>query len=244
MGADESAAVILNLDLHSHSRFSADGVSEPEEMVATAKARGLHGFAITDHNTCACVDYFEEKGFLRADGQPVDGFLIVPGQEITTREGHLLALGVRLPDTLKGMPAAEAVDLIHARGGLAIPPHPYDYFRAGIRENVLDALPIDALEVFNAATTFRRCNRQAFAYAQKRGLPMTAASDSHHVEALGVSYTILDVETFDVAGVLQAITRNPALQQRYLTPKEALRKTFNNVFRFGSKKRAKKTAEV
>jgi predicted metal-dependent phosphoesterase TrpH len=30
-------------------------VSEPEEMVQAAKERGLHGFAITDHNTCACV---------------------------------------------------------------------------------------------------------------------------------------------------------------------------------------------
>ena len=233
--------MILNIDLHSHSRFSSDGVSEPEEMIATAKARGLHGFAITDHNTSECIDYFEAKGYLRPDGEPVDGFLIVPGQEITTREGHLLALGVRLPD-LKGIPAAEAVERIHKEGGLAIPPHPYDYFRAGIRESVLDALPFDAIEVFNAATTFRRCNRQAFDYAQRRGLPMTAASDSHHVEALGVSYTILDVETFNVAGVLKAIVKNPALQQRYLTPKEALRKTFNNVFRFGSRKKARAKA--
>jgi predicted metal-dependent phosphoesterase TrpH len=230
--------VILSIDLHAHSRVSADGVSEPEEMIETAKARGLHGFAITDLNPSACVDYFEAKGFLRPDGEPVDGFLIVPGQEITTREGHLLALGLKLPD-LKGIPAAEAVEIIHQAGGLAIPPHPYDYFRAGIREAVLDTLPFDAIEVFNAATTFRRCNRQAFDYAQRRGLPMTAASDSHHVEALGVSYTILDVETFNVAGVLKAIVRNPALQQRYLTPKEALRKTFNNVFRFGSRKKAK-----
>jgi hypothetical protein len=45
------------IDLHCHSRFSSDGVSEPEEMVQAARERGLHGFAITDHNTCACVDY-------------------------------------------------------------------------------------------------------------------------------------------------------------------------------------------
>jgi predicted metal-dependent phosphoesterase TrpH len=53
----------LFLDLHCHSRFSADGVAEPEALVAAARARGLHGFAITDHNTCACVDYFEQHGF-------------------------------------------------------------------------------------------------------------------------------------------------------------------------------------
>ena len=45
--------------------------------------------------------------------------------------------------------------VIHQCGGLAIPPHPYDMFRAGIREPILDQLPIDALEVFNAAISFR-----------------------------------------------------------------------------------------
>src|SRR6202789_4226745 len=127
----------LFIDLHCHSRFSADGVAEPEALVAEARAKGLNGFAITDHNTSACVDYFEQHGFLNKEGTPVNGLLIIPGQEITTAEGHLLALGVSLPDNLKGIPAAEAVKLIHEKGGLAIPPHPYDFFRAGIREDVL-----------------------------------------------------------------------------------------------------------
>ena len=233
--------MILNFDLHCHSKFSSDGISEPEERVAAAKAKGLHGIAITDHNTCACVDYFESHGLLRPDGLPVDGFLIIPGQEITTKEGHLLALGVRMPD-LKGIAAREAVELIHAQGGLAIPPHPYDYFRAGIREQVLDTLPLDGIEVFNAATTFKRCNTQAFEYAQRRGLPMTAASDSHHVEALGVAYTILETEEFRVAGVLRAITKSTELQKRYLTPKDAFKKTFNNVFRLRRKRTSKASA--
>jgi predicted metal-dependent phosphoesterase TrpH len=228
--------VKFNLDLHTHSRFSADGVSDPEDMVIQAKKVGLHGFAITDHNTCACVEYFLQHGHMREDGQPVDGLLIIPGQEITTSAGHLLALGVRLPD-LKGISAPEAVELIHQAGGLAIPPHPYDLFRAGIREPVLDALPLDALEVFNAATTLRRYNRFAFEYAQRRRLPMTAGSDAHHVEALGVAYSIIDCESLDLASVLSGIKQGPALQQIYMTPKDAIRKTWNNVFRLGRKGR-------
>ncbi len=229
----------FNIDLHSHSRFSADGVAEPENMVARAKAIGLHGFAITDHNTCACVDYFLQHGFMREDGLPVDGLLIIPGQEITTSAGHLLALGVRLPD-LKGIPPAEAVELIHASGGLAIPPHPYDMFRAGIREHILDSLPIDALEVFNAATTLKRYNRQAFEYAQRKQLPMTAGSDAHHEEALGVAYTIIEAEELNVAGILNGIKRAPDLKQSYLSPKDAFRKTWNNVFRLKRTPRIKK----
>jgi predicted metal-dependent phosphoesterase TrpH len=231
--------VQLLLDLHCHSRFSADGVAEPEDMVAEARAKGLHGFAVTDHNTSACVDYFEEHGFLNREGLPVDGLLIIPGQEITTAEGHLIALGICLPDNLKGIPAFDAVKLIHEKGGLAIPPHPYDRFRAGIREPVLETLELDALEVFNAATTLKRYNRQAFDYAQSRGLAMTASSDAHDSEALGTAYSILEAETFSVAGVLDAIRKGPALRQRYLTPASALKKTWNNVFRLRRKPRAK-----
>jgi predicted metal-dependent phosphoesterase TrpH len=221
----------LLIDLHCHSRFSADGVAEPEALVEEARAKGLNGFAITDHNTSACVDYFEKHGFLNKEGTPVNGLLIIPGQEITTAEGHLLAIGISLPDNLKGIPAAEAVKLIHEKGGLAIPPHPYDFFRAGIREPVLQTLDIDGLEVFNAATTFKRYNKHAFKYAQLRGLPMTAASDAHDHAALGTAYSILEAEEFSVAGVLQAIRKGPALRQRYLTPANAFKKTWNNVFR-------------
>ena len=232
----------LLFDLHSHSRFSADGVAEPEDMVKVAKEKGLNGFAITDHNTCACVEYFLQKGLMNKEGTPVDGLLIIPGQEITTAEGHLLALGITLPD-LKGIPALEAVALIHQAGGLAIPPHPYDFFRAGIREPVLETLEIDALEVFNAATTLKRYNKQAFQYAQNRGLPMTASSDAHDSAALGTAYSILEAETFSVAGVLEAIRRGPALRQRYLTPANAFKKTWNNVFRL-RRKREPKTQEA
>jgi predicted metal-dependent phosphoesterase TrpH len=229
----------LLIDLHCHSRFSADGVAEPEALVTEARLKGLNGFAITDHNTCACVDYFETHGFLNKEGLPVDGLLIIPGQEITTAEGHLLAIGVRLPDNLKGIPALDAVRIIHEAGGLAIPPHPYDRFRAGIREPVLDTLELDALEAFNAATTLKRYNRHAFDYAQTRGLPMTAASDAHDHEALGTAYSILEAEAFSVAGVLDAIRKGPALRQRYLTPANALKKTWNNVFRLRRRRKAK-----
>ena len=218
------------IDLHTHSFFSGDGVSSPEAMIEAARARGLHGFALTDHNTCEGIEYLIGRGLMRADGRPVDGFLIVPGVEVTTDEGHLLCIGAMLP-AMKGRPAAEVCAAIHAAGGLAIPPHPYDLFRAGIRRAVLDTLPIDALEVFNAATTLRRYNRRAFDYARWRNLPMTAASDAHHAAAIGTAYTILDTEDFTVAGVLRQILRSNELAQNYLTPAQTFRKTWANWLR-------------
>jgi predicted metal-dependent phosphoesterase TrpH len=225
----------FKIDLHTHSFFSGDGVSSPEDMVAAARAKGLHGFAITDHNTCEAVTYFLEKGFMREDGSAVDNFLIIPGVEVTTAEGHLLCIGATLP-YLKGRPAREVCDLIHERGGLAIPPHPYDLFRAGIRFSTLEKLPVDAIEVFNAATTLRRYNSYAFKYAQLRGLPMTAASDAHHEAAIGTAYTILNTDELSVRSVLSQIVKGTELNQKYLTPRDSVRKTWNNWLRLRRRK--------
>ncbi len=224
-----------HFDLHCHSHFSADGVSSPEALIAAARKKGLHGFAMTDHNTCEAVDYMIARGLMRADGVPVDGFLVIPGVEVTTDEGHLLCLGATLPN-LKGQPAAEVCQLIHAAGGLAIPPHPYDIFRAGIRRKVLDRLEIDALEVFNAATTLHRYNKKAYKYAQERNLPMTSSSDAHHEDAVGAAYTIMDTADFTVRGVLAQIKRPNQLNQTYLRPKDKIRKTWNNWLRLRRKR--------
>ncbi len=230
-----------NIDLHAHSFFSGDGVSSPEELIAAARSKGLHGFAMTDHNTCDAVSYMLEKGLMREDGLPVDNFLIIPGVEVTTSDGHLLCLGTVLP-FMKGKPAREVCAAIHEHGGLAVPPHPYDLFRAGIRQNVLEEIEIDALEVFNSATTLKRYNRQAFEFAQMKGLPMTAGSDAHHEAAIGTAYTILHTEDFSVKGLLAQILRSTDLNQKYLSPKDTLRKTWNNWLRLRPKKRLKKLA--
>jgi predicted metal-dependent phosphoesterase TrpH len=223
------------IDLHCHSFFSGDGVSSPEALIAAARRKGLHGFALTDHNTSDGCRYLLDKGLVREDGQPVDNFLIIPGVEVTTAEGHLLCLGVILP-YLKGHPAEEVCKMTREMGGVAIPPHPYDLFRAGIRQSVLDSLPIDGLEVFNAATTLKRYNRMAFEYATMRGLPMTAGSDAHHEAAIGTAYTILRTTDFSVGGLLKQIVEGTELNQQYLTPRDALRKTWNNWLRLRRKR--------
>jgi predicted metal-dependent phosphoesterase TrpH len=197
----------IRLDLHTHSRFSFDGFSEPEDMVRVARRRVLHGLAITDHDTCAGVDYFEQEGLIRDDGRPVDGFLIIPGQEVSTAEGHLLALDAWLPD-LRGIPAKEAVELIHLLGGVAIAAHPFDQFRHGLArhgEPHLDALEIDGVECLNAACTFLGSNRQASDYALRRDITRTGSSDAHFAEHVGVAWTDMETAELSLAAVLAAL---------------------------------------
>ena len=40
----------LTLDLHLHSQASPDGRMTVEEIAAAARARGLHGVAVCDHD--------------------------------------------------------------------------------------------------------------------------------------------------------------------------------------------------
>lgn len=219
-----------SFDLHLHTHYSADACGSPEAMIEAAKRRGLSGIALTDHNTCDAVDYLARKGMIREDGQPVDGFLIVPGVEVSTADGHLLCLGTRLP-FMKGKPASEVVTAIRERGGVAVAPHPYDRFRAGIREEVLNDLDLAALETFNAAVSLKRFNDHAAAYARKRGLAATAGSDAHHASAAGISHTAYDLSEFSLAALLGAIPRGGHLSANYLPFTESMKKNFGNWFR-------------
>src|SRR5438046_6959713 len=137
--------MLFNIDLHTHSFFSGDGISSPEDRTAAARAKGLHGIAITDHNTCDAVSYLLDKGLMRLDGLPVNDFLVLPGVEITTADGHLLCIGETLP-YLKGKPAREVCEMIHQRGGLEIPPHHYDLIRAGFILSSLETITIDTID--------------------------------------------------------------------------------------------------
>jgi argininosuccinate lyase len=70
-----------------------------------------------------------------------------------------------------------------------------------------------------------------------KGLPMTAGSDAHHASAIGTAYTILNTDDFSVKGLLEQITKGTELNQRYLSPRDALRKTWNNWLRLRKRKR-------
>ncbi|OHE78800.1 MAG: hypothetical protein A3F67_04120 [Verrucomicrobia bacterium RIFCSPHIGHO2_12_FULL_41_10] len=219
-----------SFDLHLHTFFSKDAADSPESMIAAAKKKGLSGIAITDHDTCDGVEYLRRKGWIRSDGEAVDGFLIIPGVEVSTKEGHLLCLGTTLP-FMKGRRATEVVQAIQERGGIAIAPHAFDRFRAGIRQEVLSDLDLAALEIFNAAVSLRRFNDKAATFATHRSLASTAASDAHHASAVGVSTTSYDLRKLSLSTLLEAIPKGGHLEKNYLSPRQAMQKHFGNWFR-------------
>ena len=76
----------------------------------------------------------------------------------------------------------------------------------------------------------------AFDYATARGVPMTAGSDAHHEAAIGTAFTILETQDFSVKGILNQVKVRTDLAQRYMTVRDAIRKTWNNCLRLRRKR--------
>jgi hypothetical protein len=174
-------------DLHIHTTYS-DGTATVPDVLAHVAASNLHVIAITDHDAIA--------GALEARQLARDfGVEVIVGEEVSTAEGHVLALFIE--DVLPpGRPAAETIAAIHAQGGLCVAPHPYDWAvvslgRWGLRERCFADWRFDAIEGFNASLTWPRsgANKQAQHVALELGIPAVGGSDAHSVATIGTGVT-------------------------------------------------------
>ncbi len=179
-----TAARRWRVDLHTHTRFSGDSLTEPEALVAAARRAGLDRVAVTDHNTTA--------GALIAHRLAPD--LVIVGEEIATSGGgELIAYYVR--DALPaGLPLDEILRRLRAQGAVISIPHPFDRWRgsalgAALTRQIVDR--VDALEVFNARCLWMSDNSRAAALARECGKGVTAGSDGHTVRELGRAYVSL-----------------------------------------------------
>jgi predicted metal-dependent phosphoesterase TrpH len=178
-------SLTLRIDPHVHSEASYDG-SEPVELILEQAAEiGLDAVVITDHD----VLY---ESIRAAELAPQYGLIGIPGVEVSTDDGHLLALGVeQMPPA--GRPLAETVDWVRERGGVAVVPHPFQRSRHGVRRKTLAASDFDAIEVYNSWLFTGYKNRRARRFARAHGHPGVAGSDAHRVEFVGRAYTELRV---------------------------------------------------
>ena len=198
------SSVTVRIDPHVHSEDSYDGHEPVELILEHAADIGLDAVVITDHDTMG-----ESKR--AAELAPEYGLVGIPGVEVSTADGHLLAVGVdRMPP--RGESYAATVSWIHDRGGVAIVPHPFQRSRHGVRRRdiplpgsddredasddpaAVDAVDeVDAIEVFNAWLFTGSRNRRARRFAALHGYPGVAASDAHHLNYVGRAFTELTV---------------------------------------------------
>ena len=76
------------IDIHTHTYPTSDDSNlTPQDLISEAKKVGLDGICITDH------DGFWNPRDIEKIGIDND-FLVLPGCEVTTEEGHLLVYGL------------------------------------------------------------------------------------------------------------------------------------------------------
>ena len=190
---------MLSVELHSHSSLSYDGRDPVELLLGQAAAVGLDALAVTDHDE---IDASLKAAELASDYDLVG----IPGMEVTSEAGHVLALGVEelVPP---GLPFDETLDRIRELGGLAVVPHPFQNARHGVARHVTRAqlASADAIEVYNSRLFTGRSNRQAERFARQHDLPMTAGSDAHISEMVGQAVTEVDTTHRDASSILDAV---------------------------------------
>jgi len=210
-------------DVHMHTTFS-DGTGSVEDVLTyVEQATPLDVIAITDHDTI--------EGALRAQELAATRrcrFEVIVGEEISTREGHLLALFLqkRVPPHLS---IERSIELVHAQGGLAIVAHPFNrVFRFSVQRAVMDRLlrqpevHPDGIESLNgsfagigSSQIAMRLARSVYPWAEIGG------SDAHTLTAIGCAHTLFSGA--GVQGLRAALQRGETMPQgRYWQPREYL----------------------
>jgi len=186
---------MIKLDLHVHSKYSPDGTLSPTEIVKVAKKAGMKGVAITDHN---CV-----KGGGVGKKEARD-FLVIQGTEVSSAQGHILALGVR-EDIPKRLSIEETRDRIVALGGIAVPSHP---LRAvvGIGKKNLYKGVFEIIEGHNSDSLPHQ-NQELKRIVKELDLGVTGGSDGHIARHIGDAFTTLEMGMAGEDEVLDAIIK-------------------------------------
>ena len=205
----------IRIDLHIHSCYSEDAKGTPREIIKRLKKLGLDGACITDHNTV--------KGSLEALKEKINDFIIIPGVEISTLEGHILAIGVK-EDIPRDRHIDETVDLILDAGGVPVVPHLFRKM-SGIKRKNLELIvdKIDAIEVFNSCS-LPKTNIKVAKVAKELDLGGTGGSDAHDPEFAGYGYTVIDSSDCSIDSILSEIEKRKTWGEGRTLPLEVRKK--------------------
>ena len=196
---------VLEVDLHAHTRF-ADGFLSPFDLVVQAERRGLDALAITDHNMLFPAQI--GRWYSRAIGGPT----ILLGEEITTRDYHVHAVG--LTEAIDASaPLDHVIEESHRQGALVIAAHPVKRFWPLL----VPARPrIDATELMHPIALGGRSGDNGWRWDEMKAyyedaraggqrLTAVAASDYHFFSPLGVMRTLVFAKSASEEDVLAAL---------------------------------------
>ncbi len=185
------------VDLHLHeSTYSSDSKMTLQEMVEDARAKGLDGICVTDHDSMGL------REFAQAYSKEV-GFPIFVGVEYYSLWGDITAFGI---DSFpKERVAAQAfIDHVAAQGGFCIACHPFRNNNRGLEEHLRDVRGLNGVEVLNGSTSLQ-ANRRALSLCRELGLCPIGASDAHWTSQLGKYATWLPEHVDNMADFVRVL---------------------------------------
>ncbi|MBE3575140.1 MAG: CehA/McbA family metallohydrolase [Firmicutes bacterium] len=207
--AGEPGTACGRADLHVHTSASFDCPARPADIIWNAVQKGLTAVAVTDHDTVAGWGPMEEAA-RKAEDLGLAHLEIIRGEEVSTRDGHLLALFIE-EWIAPHRPLLDTVREVHAQGGVAVVAHPLSPLVSSVRRRLLDELAgdIDGLEVLNPSWGGYAARRTAWQLNRLYWhLAATGGSDAHLARYVGQAVTVYPGATaLDLkAALLEAAT--------------------------------------
>jgi predicted metal-dependent phosphoesterase TrpH len=179
-------------DLQIHTSVS-DGMADPHQLLDYVEEKtDLTAIAVTDHDSI--------RGGLMAHELWANGrysFDVIVGNEVTTQDGHLLALYIHEP-VPSLLSVQETLEAIHRQGGLAVIPHPLSWMTrslgpraiASVVQNPTELVYFDGIELANDTFAARLTRKRARRLNEDvYHLAETGGSDAHFLEAVGSAHT-------------------------------------------------------
>jgi predicted metal-dependent phosphoesterase TrpH len=182
-------------DLHIHTRHGDGMATVPALLAYVDEHTQLDVIAVTEHDTLRAAD--EARNLHASYAYRHE---LICGMEVTTLDGHLLALFIEEP-VASFHRIEPTLAAIHKQGGLAIVPHPLSWLTRSVGVKTLerigavanDGVYFDAIEEHNlspagrvTSARARRLNRERF------DLAAIGSSDAHFLQSIGGAFTEFD----------------------------------------------------
>jgi len=201
------------IDLHTHTRpLSHDSLLSPDELIDAARAAGLDAVCLTEHDFTWEPEKVHDLARRHA-------FTVIPGIEVNTEDGHIIAFG--LDQYVYGIHRiAELARLVDEAGGLLIAAHPHrrqlpwqlrhggDPEEASAWSEALERAAANpgyrcvcALEALNGRSSQRE-NDFSQELCARLGLPAVGGSDAHQWDDLGRCATEFQRPVADLAELI------------------------------------------
>ena len=212
------------IDMHNHTKTSSPcSLLSPEELIETARSRGLDGICVTEHLDIEGANVAQELGRKM-------NFPVFRGVEARSEFGDMLVFGY-YKDIPDGISLDDLCWYVHEVGGMIFVAHPY-HKRGGwnlytsMRHQGLDLdadwgkvrvlQELNGVEVINGQVA-DGANEKARLLAARLNVPGIGGSDSHAVDMIGRAVTRFDRQIASDEELVEALKNGhyKAMRLRY-----------------------------